>query len=87
MVPVILFGKGNLLNITIINSYTMAVRDFADICTQSPRATGVYVSKIPSSRGISDMYHLGCTYLIGEKTSYPLVHFFYRVTITNQSWV
>ena len=45
---------------SIINSYTMAARDFADIYTQSlratgPRAVGVYVSKIPSSRGISDI--------------------------------
>ena len=47
----------------------MAARDFTDICTQSlraagpraagPRAAGVYVSKIPSSHGISDIYHKG----------------------------
>ena len=48
----------------LFNSYTMAARDFADIYTQSPRAAGpraagVYVSKIPSSSGISDIYHLG----------------------------
>ena len=48
---------------------------------------GVYVSKIPSSHGTSDIYHLGCTHLIGEKTNYPLVHFFYRVATTNRSWV
>ena len=46
------------------NSYTMAARGFANIYTQSPRARGpraavVCVSKIPSSRGISDIYHLG----------------------------
>ena len=50
------------------NSYSMVVRDFADIYTQSLRAAGlraagVYVSKIPSSHGISDIYHLGRTYL------------------------
>ena len=52
----------------IIHSYTMAARDFADIYTQSqraagPRAVGVYVSKIPSSHGTSDIYHLGSTHL------------------------
>ena len=42
--------------IYIFNSYTTAARDFADIYTQSPRAAGVYVNKIPSSCGISDIY-------------------------------
>ena len=53
----------------IFNSYTTAARDFTDISTQSPRAAGVYVSKIPSSRGISDIYiyHLGHTHLTGEE--------------------
>ena len=36
-----------------IYSYTMAVRDFADIYTQSLRAEGVYISKIPSSPDIN----------------------------------
>ena len=35
------------------NSYTMAARDFADIYTQSLRAEGVYISKIPSSPDIN----------------------------------
>ena len=40
----------------VYNSYTMAVRDFSDIYTQSPnaagpRAAGVYVSKIPRCKG------------------------------------
>ena len=56
----------------IFNSYTTAARDFADIYTQSPRAAGlraagVYVSEFPSSCGISDIYHLGHTHLIGEE--------------------
>jgi len=40
------------------HSYTMAVRDFADTYTHSPRETGprgegVCISKIPSSHGIN----------------------------------
>ena len=42
--------------VCICNSYTMAARDFADIYIQSPRAVGVYICKIPSSLGISDIY-------------------------------
>ena len=61
------------------NSCTMAVRDFADIYTQSPRAAGVYVSKIPSSRGISDIYHLEHTHLIGERTNENSSCLFYTV--------
>ena len=62
----------------------MAARDFADIYTQSPRdagprAAGVYVSKIPSRRGISDKYHLGCTHLIGEITNENSSRLFYTV--------
>ena len=68
----------------ICNNYTMAARDFADIYTQSlraagPRAAGVYVSKIPSSHGTSDIYHLGCTHLIGERTNKNSPHLFYTV--------
>ena len=42
----------------VYNSYTMAVKGFADTYTRSPRATGqrdegVYISKIPSSHGIN----------------------------------
>ena len=61
----------------ICNSYTMAARDFADIYTQSPRAAGVYVSKIPSTHGTSD--HLGRTHLIGERTNENSSHLFYTV--------
>ena len=63
----------------------MAARDFADIYTQSPRAAGpmgvgVYVSKIPSSHGTSDIYHLGHTHLIiGERTNENSSHLFYTV--------
>ena len=69
----------------------MAARDFVDIHTQSPRAAGpkaagVYVSKIPSSRGISDIYHLGRTYLIGERTNESSSHLFYTVASEDRSW-
>ena len=64
----------------------MAVRDFADIYTQSLRAVGVYVSKILSSRGISDIYHLGRTHLIGERTKENSSHLFYTVASEDQSW-
>ena len=62
----------------------MAARDFADIYTQSlraagPRAAGAYVSKISSSCGISDIYHLERTHLIGERTNENSSHLFYRV--------
>ena len=69
----------------IFNSYTTAVRDFADIYAQSPRAAGpsVYVSKIPSSRGISDIYHLGHTHLIGERTNENSSYLFYTVVSEN----
>ena len=63
---------------------------FADIYTQSlraagPRAVGVYVSKIPSSCGVSDIYiyiyiyHLGRTHLIGERTNENSSRLFYTV--------
>ena len=68
------------------NSYTMAARDFADIYTQSPRAAGVYVSKIPSSHGTSDIYHLGCTHLIGEKINENSSHLFYTVASEDRLW-
>ena len=70
----------------IYNSYTMAARDFVDIYTQSPRAAGVYVSKIPSSSGISDIYHLGRTYLIGERTNENSSRLFYTVASEDRSW-
>ena len=71
---------------TFCNSYTMAARGFADICTQSPRAAGVYVSKIPSNRGISDIYYLGHTHLIGEETTENSSCLFYTVASEDQSW-
>ena len=37
-------------------SYTTAAWDFADIYTRSPRALGVYISKIPRSHGITITY-------------------------------
>ena len=43
----------------ICNSYTMAARDLPEIYTQSPRAEGVYFRQIPSSHGITDIFHLG----------------------------
>ena len=69
----------------------MAARDFADIYTLSPRAAGpraagVYVSKIPSGRGISDIYHLGRTHLIGERTNENSSCLFYTVASENRSW-
>ena len=75
----------------IFNSHTTAARDFADIYTQSPkaagpRAAGVYVSKIPSSRGISDIYHLGRTHLIGARTNENSSHFFYTVASEDRLW-
>ena len=44
------------------NSFTTAVRDFADIYTRStraagPRANGVCIGKTQHSRGISGIYH------------------------------
>ena len=69
----------------IYNSYTTAARDFADISTQSPRAAGVYVGKIPSS-GISDIYHLGRTLLIGERTNENSSRLFYTVAYEDRSW-
>ena len=74
---------------TVCNSYTMAVRDFADIYilyTQSPRAAGVYVSKIPCSHGTSDIYHLGRTCLIGERTNENSSHLFYTVASEDRLW-
>ena len=73
------------------NSYTMAVRDFVDIYTQStraagPRAAGAYVSKIPSSHGTSDIYHLGRTHLIGERTNENSSHLFYTVASEDRLW-
>ena len=75
----------------VFNSYTTAARDFADIYTQSPRAAGpraagVYVSKIPSSCGISDIHHLGHTHLIGERTNENLSRLFYTVASENRLW-
>ena len=73
------------------NSYTMAARDFADIYTQSPRAAGpravaAYVSKIPSSHGTSDIYHLGRTHLIGERTNKNSSHLFDTVASEDRLW-
>ena len=45
----------------------------------TPKAAGVYVSKIPSSHGRSDIYHLGRTHLIGERTNENSSHLFYTV--------
>ena len=70
----------------LCNSYTMAARDFADIYTQSARAAGVYVSKIPSSHGTSDIYHLGRTHLIGERTNENSSHLFYTVASEDRLW-
>ena len=64
----------------------MAARDFADIYTQSTRAAGVYVSKIPSSHGTSDIYHLGRTHLIGERTKKNSSHLFYTVASEDRLW-
>ena len=50
------------------------------------RAVSVYVSKIPSSRGISDIYHLGRTHLIGERTNEDSSHLFYTVASEDRSW-
>ena len=54
----------------------------------TPKAQGlrVYVSKIPSSRGISDIYHLGHTHLIGERTNENSSHLFYTVASEDRSW-
>ena len=56
----------------LCNSYTMAV--------------GVYVSKIPSSHGTSDIYHLGHTHLIGERTNENSSHLFYTVASEDRLW-
>ena len=68
----------------------MAAWDFADIYTRSPRACGpralgVYISKIPSSHGTSDIYHLGRTHLIGERTNENSSHLFYTVASEDRS--
>ena len=70
----------------VCNSYTTVARDFADIYTQSPRAAGVYVSNIPSSHGTSDIYHLGRTHLIGERTNENSSCLFYTVASEDRSW-
>ena len=80
----------SLIYSTIVLYDTTAARDFADIYTQSPRATGprtvgVYVSKIPSSRRISDIYCLGRTHLIGERTNGNSSHLFYTVASEDRS--
>ena len=67
------------------------LRGISLIYTQSlraagPRAVGVYVSKIPSSRGISDIYHLGHTHLIGERTTENSSHLFYTVASEDRLW-
>ena len=69
-----------------INNYTTAAGESADIYTQSLRAVGVYVSKIPSSRGISDIHHLGCTHLIDERTNENSSCLFYTVASEDQLW-
>ena len=70
----------------ISNSYTMAARDFADLYTCGPRAAGVYVSKIPSSHGTSDIYYLGRTHLIGERTNENSSHLLYIVASEDRLW-
>ena len=49
------------------------------ICYSYTMAADVYVSKIPSSHGTSDIYHLGHTHLIGERTNENSSHLFYTV--------
>ena len=90
-VIVIPWLRGILLIYTPKEQDTMAARDFADIYTQrtratGPRAAGVYVSKIPSSHGTSDIYHLGRTHLIGERTNENSSHFFYTVASEDRLW-
>ena len=76
-----LLGPHDTLPCVLI--YTMAARDFVDIYTQS---AGVYVSKIPSSHGTSDIYHLGRTHLIGERTNENSSHLFYTVASEDRLW-
>ena len=75
------------------NSYTMAVRDLLIYTPKargrSQRAAGVYIyiyQQIPSSRGISDIYHLGRTHLIGERTNENSSRLFYTVASEDRSW-
>ena len=52
------------------------------ICNSYTMAAGAYVSKIPSSCDISDVYHLGRTHLIGDsrrRTNENSSHLFYTV--------
>ena len=63
----------------------MAANDFVDIVTQSLRAAGVYI-KIPSSYGISDIYHSGHTHLIGERTTEHSPHLFYTLASDDLLW-
>ena len=78
------------INCVEFNSYSTAVRDLliytpkAQGC--SPWAVGMYYQQIPSSRGISDIYHLGHTYPIGETTNANSPHLFYTVASEDQSW-
>jgi len=61
----------------------MAVRDFADIDTQTlrdagSRGKGVYISKSRHNRGVSDTVYISLnTHLIGEKTTDHSPHWFY----------
>ena len=44
-----------------------------------PWAFGYIYQQIPSSHGISDVYHVGHTHLIGERTNENEFHLFYTV--------
>ena len=68
----------------MLDSDTTTMRDFADIYTQSlgtagSRAVGVYISKIPSSCSISDIYHSCHTHLKSERTAEHSPHLFYTL--------
>ena len=49
----------DLQNQHLFNSYTMAKRDLPDIYMPRPEGEGIYIRKIPSGHGISNIYHSG----------------------------
>ena len=62
----------------------MAMRDFADIYTQTlwaagPRDKGVYISKSCCIHDTTITYHSGHTHLIGERTTDHSPHLFYAL--------
>ena len=73
----------------LCNSFTTAVRDFADIYIQT-LAQGVRVhiisAKSRRSHGISDVYHLGHTHLISERTIDHSTHLVYTLTPDDRLW-